>query len=48
MSTAPQLLLGYSQRMQPKEVVKAWVEAFNRGDADKLSFLKLHGLPLET
>jgi hypothetical protein len=26
MSTAPQLLLGYSQRMRPKEVVEAWVE----------------------
>jgi len=23
--------------MQPKDVVKAWVEAFNRGDADELA-----------
>lgn len=29
--------VGYSQRMQPKEVVKAWVETFNGGDADKLA-----------
>ena len=27
----------YSQRMQPKEVVKAWVATFNRGDADELA-----------
>jgi len=25
--------------MQPKEVVKAWVEAFNRGDADEIAGL---------
>ena len=44
--------------MQPKEVVKAWVDTFNRGDAEQLagfyaedailSFLTLHGLPLES
>jgi hypothetical protein len=43
--------------MRPRELVAAWAEAFNRGDADelvvqrgywdRLSFLKAHGLPRE-
>jgi len=29
----------YSDRVQPKQVVLAWVEAFNRGDADEIAGL---------
>jgi limonene-1,2-epoxide hydrolase len=29
----------YSDRVQPKQVVQAWVAAFNRGDADEIAGL---------
>jgi hypothetical protein len=34
--------------MEPKEVVRAWVDAFNRADAATLAemYLRQHGLPV--